>query len=297
MDFDRVEGLLTLVREDQPFDDGFTKIVMSKVQPSRLQSFKRFVTRPMILAAATLMIGSAAVAAIQQTEVLRPASNNDKLSTGALSRPLPSQGSSSTESSEESRKDSSTATENPGAMTASKAGGYLSSHAAFLSNGRLRLETETFANSVQTGAPHDIVLTLENLTDERLVVSGPKDCVLEANVYSENSGNKTQLTFCPGRSRPAEPSSELELLVLEPHQKVAREITIFLPEKGGWFVTGLCSCSDDQSLSGEIEPAPLLQGMLPVPRGQVSSIEIGEPTLSGYRQGRLATPQIRMEAK
>lgn len=298
MDTDRVETLLTLVREPVPQDEGFTEQVMVRVQPSRLRSLRRFITRPMVIAAATLMIGSAAVAAIQQTDVLSQPSSQEK-EKSAQGRGTKSQSPrpSKSQPTDEDRKDSAPATRpKPTPSESARPGGYTSPHTAYFSNGRLRIETETFTNSAPAGSPHDIRLTLENVTDDPIAVYGPKDCMLQATVHSGNSESKSQMTFCPGSPRPTKPSSDMEVVFIEPHEKIVSEITIFLPEKGTWFVTGQCPCGERQASSGEKSPSPNASPS-PLLRTNLGMRQIGEETPApSYRYGRLVTPPIRMEA-
>ncbi len=297
MNEDRFEKLLKAAREEDPPDNGFTDSVMKRVAPTRSRSWRRFITRPTILAAATVMVGTAALAAIQTT-TSRPAPQPSESSPVASKSP-PARDEGRRQPPPESKRTHKEPRPSPSPAERSPSYGYTSQHTSYATNGRMRLETETFTNSINASQPHTVSVTLENITDNGVGVWGPKGCLVQ--VMAHPSESKTgPMWFCPDGSDPrAQRTMESEMIFVEPHTKKTFEFNIYLPEKGTWGLTGHCTCQDKEfrypeeqkTVSPYPERTPLLGASAPPSK---------DPSYprdpSYYQDARLVTPPIRMQA-
>lgn len=312
---ERLDELLGLVFESDPPDNGFTHRVMARIETPRLPArvvhgrlagWRRFITRPIALAAAILLLMGVAYAAIVTTSSNLPGVNREE----KKERPRPgdeSKGSKANDEATARERAQSSSSPSPAMRSGTAEHGYSSTHTAYVIDQGLRLETETYVNDLKVNRGQRVTLTLQNQTNERIVIYGQKGCLLSVSVTKYQKESSTSDSTDPGsmvcansdgRAEPYPSKSEGEYTVLEPNSKRVGNATITVQQADEWAIVGLCNCFNRYKSSASPSPSPS-PGLSPQLR---LGLGVPEPTLGrtpppqeGYR--RMFTPPIKMVAK
>ncbi|MGH9195518.1 MAG: hypothetical protein ACRD1T_07245, partial [Acidimicrobiia bacterium] len=172
---ERLDELLWMF-EPEPPDNGFTQRVMTRIHKptvpyrlprsprflwrSRLGSWRRFITRPIALAGAILLLMGVAYAAIVTTSPTTLSSKEE-----ARQRPQPGderKASDGTDRGTARSKTQASSSPSPTMRNGTTEYGYISSHTAYVEDQGLRLETETYVNELKIDKQHKVQLTLQN---------------------------------------------------------------------------------------------------------------------------------------
>lgn len=316
---DRLDQLLEDARPLEPTDDGFTLRVMDRVRmdpvPIRRRG-RRFFTRPIVLAAAAVLVTGGALAAVSTVTDPGPAPSAapapEEAELRVNGRPSPREG---TTSADEPRVASSAAagdlaSEGRVWRDGAYEWGYTSDHTAYVvdhANG-LRLETETYSNTATAGAPQKVTVTLTNVGDGAIGIYSPDGCALAVAAFRPSEDASGGTAFDP--TEPQDASGEAwrcagtdtrtgeqaQKWVLPAGSSRTRDAEIILGGAGDWTVFGTCRCkvvspNDD----GDTDPLGHLTQFtfqLPTdlrPRGDASSPD-------GPAGHALVTPPIRVRA-
>lgn len=299
---DRLDPLLDAAREPDPSDDGFTERVISAVRaPDRAPSaWRRFVTRPVVLSAAAVLVAGAAFAAVRTVvPERRDAQAPQDVGKGAAVAPLPRREPQPSDAPRETSRPRGDATPSP---TSGRRGsaeyGYTSSHTAYAMQGGLRLTTETYSNEFPAGQAARVTVTLENVTREAISFYAPRGCALTVGAGRESSDNQQRVWTCTGRGGDPRTQKETEQVVLAPGERRVEDAALALPEPGEWQVYGMCQCYR-RTTTGERPrqtDAPVVDGFIqrPVPTPAQPGRTAVPDEDSSYR---LSTPPIRVVAR
>lgn len=328
-----LDTLLMEVREPEPVDDGFTDRVMATVRTegARWWRKRRFLTRPMALAAAAVLVTGGALAAVRtvsevadEGEVAVPMETTQGAEVTVGRAPLATSSTSPTESgtvgaAAHDEGDAPAARHREGDLE----WGYESEHTAYVldhSNG-LRLETETHTNDFALGEPQRVTLTLSNTGEQPIGISAPRGCALSVAAFHDDDGaekpedpaafdptgqhargtNGTQQ--CAGaEGDPRTTDRSPEKFVLAPGESRTADVQLVLAEEGDWGVLGMCQCETHhgrQGDEGDGGPIPVPDLMLGIPQidpEDVASTQLTDPTSSSQTRGnwRMFTPPIHV---
>jgi hypothetical protein len=296
-----LDDLLARAREPEPADDGFTTGVMARVRVTR--SWRRFVTRPVVLAAAAVLIAGGALAAVRTVAPASRVAESPKtvaspppagLPRQTPARPIPT----------------ATAAPKPTPRPSPVRGdrGYTSDHTAYAVDRGLRLEAETRVNKIPVNTPHKVTVTLENLTDQPIALYAPRGCALAVAAYyggrTLSSSERAPVWVCAGSN--ASPSTmqkdraEPQKFVLEPHGRRTENATIVLDRPGDWFIVSQCICYERAASKPEpsatVQPTTSpLEGILETQRPSKEPSN-RSPVPSSYSERKLVTPAIHIVA-
>ncbi len=264
---DRLDALLRRGREPEPDDDGFTDRVMTAVRGDELaprRRWRRFVTRPTVLAAAAVLVAGGALAAVRTTAPDRDA---------ASEQPAPARTAPATSTDDEMPATTVESTSPPADGSSSEPEptppvrrhgdvewGYTSSHTAYVKDPHLRMETETYTNQIPVSEPHRVTMTLTNIGDRPVGIYAPDGCALTVAGYRAENRTKDPSEFddpstarhpgeakvwnCagPGDDPRTREQREPSFFVLEPNESLTEDALLFLPEGGEWAILGHCQC-------------------------------------------------------
>lgn len=331
---DRLDAVLHRAREPEPPDDGFTEGVMARVRGETNRRWRRYLTRPAILAAAAVLVAGGAFAAVRQDTPDAEMEAADETPVADVRAGASAETAPPAEPPErESRIERSAGTESqdgderPVHRRDGYEWGYTSEHTSYVlhRDSGLRLEAETHTNAWGVDDPQEVALTLENTSDEPIGVAS-EGCPLAVFVRHAEEGegedpsilrdpsadrsSEAVVRNCAGEGGDERASHEPRRFVLAPGERHVERSLVVLTESGDWAIAANCRCRwTTASEDGETEPMPTPEkddGLLPLrgsddPRTERDPASDRRDTRDHGRSwqgpdGRFFTPPIRVEA-
>jgi len=261
-----LDQLLEQARVPEPDDDGFTDVVMQRIRtPRTVRRFRsRFVTRPVVIAAAAVLATGGALAAAV-TGTTRITNSAQSTAKPAQTKAAPHAAASGPASSEKAGHTASTeptvqaspATAAPKVVrtyhNAAYEWGYTSTHASYVLDKEtgLRFAVDTRAMTVKAGRAHDVTVTLTNTTDKPVGISSQSGCAISVAAWRGSAGSgsvmpgtandpsKAQVWTCAdGTDARAGGNEEF---LLGPGGVKTQTVRVTLPS-GDWAASAVCRC-------------------------------------------------------
>lgn len=313
---DRLDVLLEETRPPEPADDGFTQMVMERVRTEAVPLRRRggrFFTRPIVLAAAAVLVTGGALAAVRSVTAPGPTPSAAPAPETAELRVA--NGSSPQITSRVTEPGATTALPSVGEPVPGRNAwrdgdyewGYTSDHTAYVIDHRtgLKLVTETYTNTVAVGTPHEVTVTLHNTSDQAIGIYSPDGCALAVGTF----GSADEAPFDPAAPRDAsseawrcagtdtETGGQAQKWVIPAGSSRTRDAEVVLESAGDWVVFGMCRCEIVSAADGDggDDPlGPLTQFTLQLPTDPEASSS--PPSGDKSSAHALVTPPIRLTA-
>lgn len=305
---DALDLLLEQVREPEPSDDSFVKLVMADVRASELRpidSGRRFFRRPFVLGitAAVVVTGGAVAAVVGTNPKPAPPSASADAGTARVTAEAaaPSAGAASIPNPPGAKPSA------PSTPASGNGWGYSSNHTSHVLDARsgLRLQTETYKTEFGVDEPQRVTVTLENTSKTPIALSSTDGCAMQvmafpagsqadASAPEDYSGNFAWV--CAGSDNDPRSAGFDENFVLAPGDRQVADAYVSLPESGAWSVIGICRCT----YSKVEQPSPALPKGDPLTdvTNRATQRTLPSPLVPAKTDGKnLATPSIRVQAR
>lgn len=282
---DRLDVLLEAARPPEPSDDGFTELVMVRVRAHadrRSRGYRRFFTRPVVLAAAAVLVTGGALAAVRS--VTESAEEPAAAPPAAEERDVTTRPTAPEVTTSVTEAEAPLAPVSGGEVSAGPTSwrdgdlewGYTSDHTSYAldhSTG-LRLETETYTNSFEAGKPYKVTVTLSNTGSRALGIYSPDGCALSVAAFAAAQRENDPAAFDPGAAETSgsdawrcagtdtRTGGRAQKWLLAPGSSRTRDTDIVLEETGTWGIVGMCRCEIVDADEAESDPLDSLTGLL-----------------------------------
>jgi hypothetical protein len=305
---DALDLLLEQVREPEPSDESFVKLVMYDVRASDVRPIgtgRRFFRRPFVLGiTAAVVVTGGAVAAVVGTNP-KPAPPSATAETGtarvtAEGAPLASDAASIP--NPPGAKPSA-----PSTPASGNGWGYSSNHTSYVLDAKsgLRLQTETYKTEFEVGKPQRVTVTLENTSKRPIALSSTDGCAMQVMAFPASSQADSSAPedysgrfawVCAGSDNDPRSAGIDENFVLAPGDRHVADAYVSLPESGAWSIIGMCRCT--YSKVEQPSPAPPKGDPLTDITDRATQRTLPAPIVPAKSDGKsLATPPIRVEAR
>jgi hypothetical protein len=265
---DQLDLLLDSVREMDPFDEGFVQNVMTEVRADEARLVRKLarrgLRRPMVMGvAAAVIVTGGAVAAVVGTN---PSQDKPATSTRPAVPVVAEDERATTAPRAVAPIAPVSDAASPAATKVPSGKGFLTDHTSFIADAKtgLLLKTESYTNGFTVGKPQRVTLTLENTGRYPVAFNASDGCALQVMAYGADEGaaepDASLITdpegkfewVCAGSDEDPRVQTVGDSWVLAPGERKVADAFVVLPEKGAWWLSGMCRCEYKQ-----VKPTPM----------------------------------------